>query len=523
MRLRDALKKFNFLPRLKIKEEVKIAKLANHLSGTLKGTEDIVKTPIATLQDPVYTFCEWELIFEENEHKMNKPLLELELLNSNKFGPRSRALPWSDRLASLKASYTNQEKDRKYDFDKHKRLKGPGNLFPDTLEEAMCQIKMNTAASLPFMEKKWKVKDELLKNFDEILNRNDPAVIYTRTAEKRKTRNVWGFPFAQTLFEMMFFLPFMVYSKTKDYHVSLVGPEAVEKKITELVQEAIRTDRILYSVDFAAFDASVWYQIIIEAFNYVKSCFHPQFHEFIDYICERFISIAIVTPTGIYRGFHGVPSGSGFTNLIDCIVQLGIALNCLFVTLKNCIVNGDDGLYTMFRHEIKEFEENFRSNGLNLEKTKSFIATEFAVYCQRLYHIDYIKEGRIRAVYPTFRALNRLMYQEKFVNFKKIGISGKSYYAIRALTILEECKDHPLHEELVRFYFSKENTKMDISDDCIAKYCKSTWFKRHTDTGFDPEISSTDVMGIRNYKSFKLIERILAEQEEIDVKRESCI
>lgn len=510
MKLKEALKKFNFLQKLDIHEDA-IAKLANQMAGMLKGDETIHKTPLCTATDPIMTLCEWKTIMAENEHRMNEPLLNLEKQSLDKFGPRSISVPWSERKAGLKSSFDCQKENRSYEFDKFNRLKGLGNLYPEPLEIALQECHDNTAASLPFMKKKEKCKKDLMKDFWYYFNRRDPAVLYTRTTEKKKTRNVWGFPFAQTVFEMTFFLPFMVYCKQQFYHASLVSEDLVAKRITELVLKAIETGRVIYSVDFAGFDASVWYQFIIKAFDYIKSCFHPIFGPMLDIICEIFYTIPIVTPSGVYRRKHGVPSGSTFTNLIDCIVQVGLALNCPFVTLLNCLVNGDDGLYIMFRHEVEEFEQNFLKHGLKLEKSKSEIATNFAVFCQHLYHIDYIKDGVIGGIFPTYRALNRLMYQEKFVAFNKMGIAGKDYYGIRAITILEKCKYHPLHEELVRFVVRKEKYKMDISADSILKYAKHTYVKPCTIPGDDLDFEEDPTKGIRNYVTFKLVEKILAE------------
>lgn len=514
MKLKEAEKKFGFVKNMVLPAVVKLS-LYQLLIMAFMGSNKDFPTPLAEKNDPVHVICEFDEIFDSNRHKMNSTLLQMERDSRDKLGSRSKARPWSERKSSLRASFSNQLENRKYEFDKFNRLVGPSNLYPVSFEEALFAIKDNTSAGLPFLTKKGKARKTLVDNFYETLNREDPCVIFARTAENMKTRNVWGYPFALTLYEFMYFIPFMAYCKQQFYHASLTTVECVEERITQLVLKAIETGRVIYSVDFAGFDASVWFQFIIEAFKFITRCFGKQFYDAIMYICVRFYTIGIVTPTGVYRGKHGVPSGSTFTNLIDCIVQLGIALNCPFVTLLNCLVNGDDGLYIMFRHEIEEFEQNFLRNGLKLEKSKSHIASNYAVFCQHLYHIDYMKDDIIGGIFPVYRALCRLMYQERFVNFKKLGISGKDYYGIRAVTILEKCKHHPLHEELVRFVLAKEKYSMDISEDSIVKYCSNIYVRPSASYLENDQEPREQLSGIRNYVTMKLIEKILLEEDGI--------
>lgn len=514
MKLKAALKKFNFISKLDLPEDA-LAKVANQLVKTLTGDNQVHMTPLGESQDVRVTLAEFDQIFKSQSHKMNAILHRMEDASRNKYGPRSIAIPWSERIDGLRASFHCQKDNRDFKWTAPDTLP-EYKLSPVSVLEAATHMKDNSSAGLPSLKKKGKEKDNLLKNFDKILEREDPCMLYTRTTEAKKTRNVWGYPFADTLYEFMFFIPYLNHCKKQFYHASLTSIQNVEERITKLVLKAIDEDLIIYSVDFASFDASVWFQFIIASFEFMADHFLEVFRPFIMKICLRFYTIAIVTPTGIYRGKHGVPSGSTFTNLIDCDVQLGLALNCFFINANECLVNGDDGLYIMKRENIKEFEQNFLMHGLKLELTKSDKASDYAVFCQRLYHIDYISDdGVIHGVYPVYRALNRLLFQERFVNFKKNGISGKDYYGIRAVSILEDCKNHPLHEDLVRFVLKKEKYNMDISDDSIALYCKHTYVKPGADVLENSSELGDDTKGIRNYETMKLIRRILQEEASI--------
>lgn len=504
MKLKEVKKRFKFLLKLDLPEKILLS-AANHLLRTIEGHSEVYLTPLAKSCDPIEALVDWEIICEENEHRMNSTLLDMELSNRSKFGPRSIAVPWAQRRASLQESFSNQDDAHEPKFYE---LPGEGNLAPLTLLEAADKMKSNSSAGFPFLQKKGKVIKQLLENFDYFLDRDDPCALFTRTAEKGKTRNVWGFPFADTLYEMQFYMPLLWLQKTKFYRAALVSPDLVAERITELILKARASARIIFSVDFKAFDANVKYQYIKKAFEYIARCFAPMFGELIRCVGERFYTIGIVTPTDCMRGNHGVPSGSTFTNEVDSIVQIGIALTNSFIKEDECQVQGDDGIYIMSLDDVEQFKSSFSYAGLKLSLDKCAISADYAVYCQNLYHIDYMKDGVIPGIYPTFRALNRIMHQERFVNFSKAGIKGKDYYGIRCLSILENCKHHPLFEEFVEFILKREKFSLDISEDGLTSYITSLDLD-HVDSANLNHQYGTNVSGIRDFAAYKVARRLI--------------
>lgn len=515
MKLSVALKKFSFVKKLDLPPEV-IPKLANHLALTLKGSDEKFITPLAQRNDHFMLLVEWDIIYEAHLQLLNGPLIALERSNRSKFGPRSISEPWSARIASLKQSFIQLE-----DFIPHFSFKmGDRNFIPISLSEAVAKVRLNSSAGLPFLNKKSKSLELLLSDFENLLDREDPCMVYTRTAEKKKTRNVWGYPFALTLFELQFYTPILDKFKTMAYRAALVSPDEVDRRITGLIKQAIAQSKLIYSVDFKAFDASVRFQYIIKAFEVIKSYFDPRYDEFLDYICERMYSIPIVTPSGIYRGKHGVPSGATFTNEVDSIVQLGIALTCPFIREDECQAQGDDGMYILKKDDIPQFEEAFTSAGLKLEKSKSNIASDHGVFCQKLYHIDFMDEnGDIKGIYPIYRALNRLLFQERYVDFGKLGLNGKVYFGIRTLTILENCKYHPLFEEFVRFIVLKEQRTLDVSYSNLVKYIKLLNLSRSSTLSLNNQYGN-HIAGIREFASYKLAIKIAEEEGFLDSELE---
>lgn len=514
MKLKDARKKFNFLKVLDLPDKEFLA-LANSLEKIISGDSQIHMTPLATKCNPFHFRVEWDIIYDANKHKLNPTLQDLEASNQAKFGSRSEQLPWAQRVDDLKRSFVQDDSH----VPKFYPLRGDGKLSPISVGEAMEKIKATSSAGIPFLEKKGKVKQLLLDNFYTYLDKKSPCALFTRTQEGHKTRNVWGYPFADSVYEMCFYSPFLVQQKTKWHRASLVSPETVATRVSAMIHKARASNRLLYSVDFEAFDASVRYQYIIEAFEYIKSCFSPTFRNLLTFVCERFYTIGIVTPIAIFKGKHGIPSGSTFTNEVDSVVQEIIAKTCEFIKDGEFQVQGDDGAYMMHMEDVVDFEASFKYAGLKMsdrrKKKKAHLSKDYVVFCQLLYHIDYADDdGHIGGIYPVYRAINRLLFQERFVNFHKANIKGRDYFGIRTLSILENCKYHPLHEDLVRFVLAREKYSLDVSDDGLSKYVNAK-MEQHASGAFGNQYGD-NVYGIRDFVTYKLVAKILAEQPKED-------
>jgi hypothetical protein len=526
MKLKAALKRYNFLKKLDLEESV-TAQLANHLVGVEKGSDEMLLTPIALHIDPMELYVDFYDIVERSKDKMNDTLKDIEDKQRLKFSARSVAKSWILRKDNLFKSFQNQCENFVPNFF---MKPGPGNLNVYCKTQVIDRIKSNSSAGLPFLSKKVTPKEDsngkpiinrkpdalelLLAKFDYYLQRMDPCMLLVRTSEQEKTRDVWGFPFADTFYEMFVYFPLLAYQRLLPWRSSLETSASVAEGITRLILKARELGHVLYTVDFAAFDASIHYKFIILAFDYVKSCFDPICGPFIDRICERFYTIGIVTPNGIWKHKHGVPSGSTFTNEIDSIIQFGIASVCSFVTELNCQIQGDDGVYAISRDDIPELAKAFKTAGLQLND-KSFTSPDYCVFCQYLYHIDYLKDDVINGIYPVWRAFNRIVHSERYVDFKRFKMKSSEYFGIRTLTILENCKYHPLHPELVEFVYTRERFNINISEDGLNAYVKCMKLTSNVESNLNYRPGSL-VKGIQSFETYKIISKLLEDEELLD-------
>ncbi len=257
----------------------------------------------------------------------------------------------------------------------------------------------------------------------------------------------------------------------------------------------------LVSIDFDAYDASVKRVLQTAVRDYIKNLFQPSTHDGLDYVFDRFGTIGIVTPDGVKEGFHGIPSGSTFTNEADSIAQYVVAE----VLQLHSQIQGDDGLYCTSQPE--KLANRFEQFGLKVNKSKSYTSKKFAVYLQNYYSSGYTRDGITVGVYPTYRAVNRLIYQERWSGFEDFGIDGRDYYAIRAISILENCRHHPMFSKLVQFIVKQDKYGLTFSDKGLKQYVKML----HETSGSQGLLFNQygdDVTGIRNFDTVKLINQL---------------
>lgn len=401
-----------FLYNLNLDQDV-VNRLSNHLNFVYHGSDDVYTSPIAKEHNPDVILAEWDKIFEANKHKMNSTLLDLELSNRSKFGPRSIAVPWKDR------------KDGVYDyFGKHrpKQLLNSGlvkgNLRPLDPKTALTFLKNSTNSGLPYFTKKRNIKERLLRDYNELVAREDPCILFTRTQEQLKTRTVWGYPAIDTLREMTYYRPLLDYQKKLFWRSALLGPDQVDKAITSLITIAKRRGDLLLSIDFSAFDASITTELQNEAFSYIKSLFQSRYGDEIEVLFNRFNSIGILTPDGVIRGSHGVPSGSTFTNEVDSIIQYLCFRDTQLLNDEKdetFQIQGDDGVYVIKSSDRDMIYNAFKARGLKPNESKSYLSNDYAVYLQMLFHSDYRNDrGLIGGIYPSYRAIERILFQERW-------------------------------------------------------------------------------------------------------------
>lgn len=472
------------------------------MSSVVRGDDNVIESPLAKVPNILEDFIEW---FEAMQLK--KPLvpelLEIEKQNLENFGPRSIAKPWSERIEGVEAYFNFKDKT----FPELELPTGTGRLRPLSLQTASDYIKKTTNSGLPYLEKKGNVMKEAIANFEELLARQDPAVLFTRTTEKRKTRPVWGLSIADILNEMRYLRPALEHQKQSGYRSAVIGPDAINSSVSEMLKYAYRTGKYILSIDFSAYDTSISPELSKLAFEYIKSLYQAQYSDEIDYIYNRFISVGLVTPDGVYVGEHGVPSGSAFTNEIDSLVQYIIAMNYPGEKIIKLEIQGDDGLYII--GDPWGLMEWFGLFGLVVNFEKSLISLICAMFLQLFFHPDYEEDGELKGVYSVCRAFVRMCFPDGFTDFQRDDIEGNSYWSIRDISVAENCKYHPWFEEFVEFIYSKDKYKLHISEQSLTNYIKMRDREDGRDINFNIYQYGDYARGLKNFESYKLVRKLV--------------
>lgn len=496
-------KAYPFLKTLDLDQD-EIRRLTLHLNRLELGNDEIFVTPIGADGKDKLILKEWDFLFNQNLKDINDVLLDMEIDNRSKFGPRSIALPYSQRKKNILRSFEREQITGSIDY---KLPSSVINLRPLDNSTALKLLKNNTNSGLPFYTRKGKVKERTLKHFDELLKRKDPAILFTRTQEGNKTRNVWGYPIADTLNEMKYYKPILEHQKRQNYRAALIGPEKVSRCLIELVLKAQNGIRTILSIDFAHYDDSTKTTLQSLSFNYFKSLFQKKYWEGLDYIALRFRTIGLLTPDGIINDDHGTPSGSGFTNEVGSVSQITTGLSEPYVNIDDVQVQGDDGVYLVPKGKEDQLIRKFESFGLVVNKDKIHVSDKYAIYLQNLYHIDYINKGITGGIYSTYRALNRIVYQERWSDFEDYDIIGKDYYSIRTLCILENCRYHPLFRNLVEFVLLKDKYSLDFSSQGLSNYVHMLGKVEGAEGILNNQLGD-NVKGLKSFASYKLIKEL---------------
>jgi hypothetical protein len=461
----------------------------------------VVTSPLGSGLDPDQILSAWDMIFNSRKSSINADLFSLENFNRTKFGPRSVAVDWSTR------------KDLVYDYFSPDNIKNvpdlrgdfPRCLRPISLQKAIGLLKNNTNSGLPFYRPKRDVKGILESDFTSLLERRDNCVMFTRTQEGGKTRTVWGYPCADTLNEMKFYRPLLEYQRNLNWRSALLGPEAVDLRLTKLINQAINYSEKLLSIDFSSYDATVKFRLQKASFDYIRKLYQTQYMDDLMYIETRFNTIGLITPDGVLGGPHGVPSGSTFTNEVDSIAQY-LCATSMGISPEQFDIQGDDGVYRTVDPE--KLKRGFTNYGLCVNDEKSYISENALVYLQHLYHAEYTnRDGIIRGIYPTYRALGRIIYPERFDNFSSDGIEGADYYTIKTISILENCRNHPLFEDFVKFVAKLDKFKLRYSQHGLVKYCQRIKQSSGAE-GLIVHKPETYVAGLNTFKTVKILSEL---------------
>lgn len=285
--------------------------------------------------------------------------------------------------------------------------------------------------------------------------------------EDVKQRVVWMFPFAVNIAELQVYQVLIEAAQRFDIVPAWVSMESVDRHITALF-DTKGSDDLVICTDFSKFDQHFNSSLQTVAESLLGSLFNSSVGSWLENIfpIKYNIPIALDLKDGflkMYRGEHGMGSGSGGTNADETLAHRALQYEAAILNKSRLNLNsmclGDDGVLSYPGCTVKDVVEAYSSHGLEMNESKQYASSQDCVYLRRWHHSDYRIDGVCAGVYSTNRALGRLRYLERYMDPE---FWGPEAVALRQLSILENVKYHPLRDQFAEFCMKRDKFRLGL-------------------------------------------------------------
>lgn len=407
-----------------------------------------------------------------------KEVYQFDISQEEKWGPQGGIEPISDLLEdvvlpSFKADSPQPAAFKTNDW----QIEAEISVINDLLNYGVSGLR---PASYERVVDDMRARDTLESNsgWPDFTRRNKPEVIHNAivAAEneewlsypaialfrnyRQKTRLVWMFPMATNLVEGSYFQPLQsaIVKSRHPFYAPWVGFDEVRRVVTS----AYDSGQYIAASDFSSTDAHFQWPAT-KAIQYVLgNLMQRQYFPGLQQSLRRMHTIPLVIgPDQWILGNHGVSSGSNWTNFVETVFDHVFA-EYVEIQQENAQEWGGiySGLYAIgddmcwvsdsYREDFNsELERWGKEVGQEIKADKTTNEPNKVKTLQRLFQRGYRRpDGLLRGVYSTVRALNSSIFPERFHDPKKWD---SDMFCTRQYEILENCVDHPLFEEFVKF------------------------------------------------------------------------
>jgi hypothetical protein len=491
-----------------------------HAVPFLKSVEDgsddsqiDIRTPLFGKRDRQDVAREWLAILERQV--MQVPgLLEYELKEMGKLGPLSFRKPFKERRAGVLEYYATPTPSVSKDYLSElgyliSQVDRPHRFRPIGPQASAASIPSSTSSGLPLFRKKHAVLEESLCLAKE--KAIFPAMLGWRGAsggpglKQTKGRVVWMFPYNVNIVEGQYVNPITDYLVNKfPQFASYKSMDAVDRTISIMLQTA-QSDKsvVLLSSDFSGFDQSIGH-LLVWFFDMLKFMYTKASQADLDWMHEVLRTIELqATRSEKFSGSHGMPSGSKTTYIANTAINIEAQLSTDMIPNKYRDLmqgTGDDAVSLVT--DVDKHISSLTSLGFNMNHEKQHISRESVMYLRRLHHVSYKIDGLSRGVYPTMRALNSLLGQERFhEDWDQYMVT------LRTISILENCSWHPSFYDFIKYVATKGDAHLKANTQAILMKPQHYINRAIAIPGFLPSYNQTGRFdkGLKNFRSVRAI------------------
>jgi hypothetical protein len=280
-----------------------------------------------------------------------------------------------------------------------------------------------------------------------------------------KQRVVWMFPYAVNIRELQVYQPLIEACQNFNLVPAWVSMESVDQRITHMF-DTKGVDDVVICTDFSKFDQhfNADMQHCAESIlrGLLSRC--QDTDNWLDCVFPIKYEIPLAYDYNKIRfGKHGMGSGSGGTNADETLahraLQYEAALNSHSRLNPNSQCLGDDGVLTFPGITVEDVMRSYTAHGQEMNESKQYVSKQDCVYLRRWHHVGYRVNGICVGVYSTYRALGRLMEQERYYD---PDVWSATMVALRQLSIIENVKYHPLKEEFADFCMKRDKYRLGL-------------------------------------------------------------
>lgn len=392
-------------------------------------------------------------------------LYDFEMEMKSKVGPMSIQLPLSERIDTIESYYEIlpsepiDERAIAACIAEFRPLAGVRLRSPEQTKQNM---RLSTNSGTPYFRKRRLVQNLSDKGFKRA------AVLGWRGQEGGpepddvKQRVVFMFPFQLNVEELQFYQPAIEVIQKHKLIPAYVNMDWVDKEVTALFDSKPRSD-VVICTDFRRFDQH-FNEHMQHAAKSVLQTLCPHLVEWLELVFPQKYSIPLICDEELmYRGPHGMGSGSGGTNFDECLSHRSLQYEAAITDGQklnpHSMAYGDDGILTYPGITLDHIIDTYTKHGQEMNPAKQMVSKTEAVVLRRWHSMEYRENGIMVGVYATFRALGRLLAQERFYDPEKWGPKAVT---LRAWSIIENCNHHPFFEQFVEFVKQGDKFKLGL-------------------------------------------------------------
>nr|AVX53287.1 RNA-dependent RNA polymerase [Marmot picobirnavirus] len=444
--------------------------------------EKPVTTPFAEGEDDEHLLGEWlkELSRLEREWPT---LYDYEVEMQSKVGPLSCMKPLKERMDSITAYYeiaTDAEPLNETALSQCiRKWMTIGGLRRRSKAATIDAMRLSTNSGAPFYTKRRLVVESEFNAANDVTSsewrayyQNLGRYVMCATLGWRgreggpsvtdtKQRVLWMFPMQVNIAELSYYQPVIIAAQRANLVPAWNGDAYVDQAMTELLHGKPEHELVVCT-DFSAYDAHFGPVCQDAALLVLQKLFQND-KDLQDVLRFKY-NIPLCIGVGKFMtGRHGMASGSGGTNVDETIFHTGLQLeaavehNSQLNPASMCL--GDDGVLSYPGITPEQVVESYTKHGLEMNIDKQYVSEADTIYLRRWHHRDYMVGGVCVGVYPTMRALGRLRYMERYIDPSKWG---KVAVAMRELSVIENCRYHPLFQRFVEFCVKRDKYRLGL-------------------------------------------------------------